>query len=70
MVNEITEREFRRAPAKKRIRQFFYLMEQAKALGWKTTDEKEIAMVRGRWRRLREGFGDGPARELRNTDRR
>jgi hypothetical protein len=57
MVNAVTDAEFRRTPVKERIRQFFYLMAQAKAFGWKTTTDKEIDLVRDRWRKLREGLG-------------
>jgi len=56
-VNAVTDAEYRNLSVAERVRQFFELMEQAKALGWKTTDEREVEVVRARWRKLHEASG-------------
>jgi hypothetical protein len=55
-VNEFQNEELRRTTPAERVRQFFRLMEMAKAMKWETSSAEEIEMVRSRWRRLREAY--------------
>jgi hypothetical protein len=56
-VNAFTDEEYRRTPVAERIRQFFYLLNQARALNWRTTCETDLKAVRARWRKLHEAQG-------------
>ena len=42
-----------------RVRQFFSLMELAKAMDWESSTAEELEMVRARWRKLKGGFLSG-----------
>lgn len=56
-VNEITAEENRRLTPADRLRQFFSLMEMARAMDWHTSTPEEDAVVRERWNRLRKAYG-------------
>ena len=56
-VNAIEIEELRRLTPEERLRQFFALMELGKRMGWRTSTDEEIAMVRDRWNRLRKAYG-------------
>jgi hypothetical protein len=49
--------ELRATPMERKFAQLGALMESAKALGWKTTDQREVEAVRVRWNRLAELYG-------------
>ena len=58
-VNDIELEEARRRTPAERVRQFFSLMELAKAMDWESSTAEELEMVRARWRKLKGGFLSG-----------
>jgi hypothetical protein len=53
-VAEAEREELRATPIERKFAQLGALMESARALGWKTTDRREVEAVRVRWNRLAE----------------
>jgi hypothetical protein len=58
LVNDYEREELRSTPVDVKFRQLATLMHSAHALGWKTSTQAEIDMVRDRWIRLKRGFRD------------
>ena len=56
-VNEFQAEEYRRLTPADRLRQFFSLMELARAMKWESATPAENAEARSRWNRLRKAFG-------------
>ena len=52
-IHAFEKEELRRSPPEKRLRQFFSLLELARALGWETSTAQEIEEVRRRWRKIK-----------------
>lgn len=46
--------ELRATPIERKFAQLTAMMESARALGWKTSDRREVQSVRARWKRLAE----------------
>ena len=53
-INALQLEEERRKTPADRLREFFQLMDMAKAMNWETTSPAEVEEVRARWRKLRE----------------
>lgn len=51
-VAEAEREELRATPIERKFAQLAALMESASALGWETTDRREVEAVRVRWSRL------------------
>jgi hypothetical protein len=52
-VAEAEREELRATPMERKFAQLAAMMESAQALGWATTDPREVEEVRARWMRLR-----------------
>ncbi|MCZ6795023.1 MAG: hypothetical protein O7J95_15580 [Planctomycetota bacterium] len=52
MVAERERRELRSTPPERKLEQLAALMNTARKLDWQTTDPREVAAVRERWKRL------------------
>jgi len=57
-VDERERAELREQTLEHKFAQLCALVDSAIALGWRTTDDEEIAAVRERWRRLRDAYRD------------
>jgi hypothetical protein len=56
-VNAIEIEELRRTPPDVCLRQFFSLLNMARAMNWHTSTPREIDDVRARWNKLRKAYG-------------
>jgi hypothetical protein len=61
-INALQLEEERRKTPADRLREFFQLMDMAKAMNWETTSPAEVEEVRARWRKLREAHRAKTAR--------
>ncbi|MCK6552129.1 hypothetical protein L6R52_40235 [Myxococcota bacterium] len=52
LVNDMERAELRAASLEQKFAQLAAMMESARALGWETTDPREVEEVRARWNRL------------------
>ena len=56
-INALQLEEYRRLTPEERLRQFFSLMELAKAMNWETYTPAEIEEVRRRWKKIKAKSG-------------
>ena len=54
LVNDLLLEEERNRTPEERLRRFFALMAQAKAMGWQTHTQAEIDAVRQRWIKIKD----------------
>lgn len=56
LVAEAEREELQATPMEKKFAQLAAMRESAQALGWATTDPREVEEVRARWARLRAHY--------------
>jgi hypothetical protein len=56
-INAFELEELRQMSPETRLRQFFTLLEMARAMNWETSSAEEIEEVRSRWVKLKKAYG-------------